>query len=207
MKTWFQGLKPVEFIRLNAQELLKKLPSQSLPEDINTSVSDVVLEQLRSMGTPKDAIKACQRRKVNVEPGKSVSAEEFQNDAAAADETSDESDESDVSGSSDSSSDDGDKEMETETASTIPTELKELTYCNVSIGQWVKVLYEGEVFLGKVLKKENNEYFVQCLEKPYGIREPQTLEKECQSAFYEQVFETDIQPKLTKVGRGWKYTY
>lgn len=159
------------------------------------------------MRAPKDTIKACRRKKVNVEPGKSVSAEEFQNDAADDETCSYESDDSDVSSSSDSSSDDGDKEMETETTLTIPTELKELTYCNVSIGQWAKVIYEGEVFLGKVLKKENNEYFVQCLEKPYGIREPQTLEKECQSAFYEQVFETDVQPKLTKVGRGWKYTY
>ncbi len=53
----------------------------------------------------------------------------------------------------------------------------------------------------------NNECYVQCLEKPFRVKEPQSLEKDSQAVFYEKVFETDVQPKLTKVGRGWKYTY
>lgn len=47
------GFKTCGIYPLNAQELLKKLPSQSLPEDINTSVSDVVLAI---------AINACTKR-------------------------------------------------------------------------------------------------------------------------------------------------
>ena len=48
----------------------------------------------------------------------------------------------------------------------------------VSISQWVKVLYEGEVFLGKVLNKQNNIVLVQGLSKPFAITEPQDLERE-----------------------------
>ena len=48
----------------------------------------------------------------------------------------------------------------------------------VSISQWVKVLYEGEVFLGKVLNKQNNIVLVQGLSKPFAIAEPQDLERE-----------------------------
>ena len=42
--------------------------------------------------------------------------------------------------------------MEIETTPVGATSLKELTYDNVSTGQWVKVLYEDEVFFGKVQK-------------------------------------------------------
>ena len=42
------------------------------------------------------------------------------------------------------------------------------------------------------------------LKKPFGVKEPQSLEKNSQAVFYEKVFETDVQPKLTKIGRGWK---
>ena len=48
----------------------------------------------------------------------------------------------------------------------------------MSISQWVKVLYEGEVFLGKVLNKQNNIVLVQGLSKPFAITEPQDLERE-----------------------------
>lgn len=131
------GFKTCGIYPLNAHALLKKLPSQSLPKDINSSVSDAGLEQLRSMRSP-DTTKTPKRKKNNVEPGKSVSAEEFQDDAAGNESSSDESDKSDVRSSSESSSGDGDKEMETETTSTIPTELKELTYCDVTVGKGIK---------------------------------------------------------------------
>ena len=198
------GFRTCGIYPMNPQELIKKLPSQSLPEDINSSVSDVVLKQLQSM-RGQDTTKAAKRKKLNVEPGKSVSAEVFQDDDEDNESGPDDS-ESGVS-DSESSSDHGDEEIESETTSTIPGETKELNYDDVTVGQWAKVLYEGEVFLGKVLQKENNEYFVQCLEKPYGIKEPQMLEKEHQSAFYDRVFEAGVRPKLTRVGRGWKYTY
>ena len=56
------------------------------------------------------------------------------------------------------------EEMQIETTPVVGTSLKELTY-DVSTGKWVKVLYEDEIFLGKVQKKVHNEYYVQCLEK------------------------------------------
>ena len=83
---------------------------------------------------------------------------------------------------SDPESNDG-EEMEIETTPVVATSLKELTYDNVSTGQWVKALYEAEVFLEKNQKKVPNEYYVQCLEKPFGVKEPQSLEKDSQAGY------------------------
>ena len=54
--------------------------------------------------------------------------------------------------------------------------LIEIPYDSVSISQWVTVLYEGEVFLDKVLNKQNDTVLVWCLSKPFGINEPQDFE-------------------------------
>ncbi len=69
----------------------------------------------------------------------------------------------------------------------------------------MKVLYEDEVFIGKVLQKAAGETMEQCLEKPYGIKEPQNLEREQHAVFYEAVYERDVTPQLKKAGWGWKY--
>ncbi len=220
VKNLVSGFKTCGIYPLNAQELLRKLPSQSLPEDINNSVSNVVLEQLKSMRGPTENIKAPRRKKIAVEPGKSISSRDLESSDSEESE-GDSSEESEAGSSEESEADsseegnsisdpersDDAKEMEIETTPVGATSLKELTYDNVSTGQWVKVLYEDEVFLGKVQRKVNNECCVQCLEKPFGVKEPQSLEKDSRAVFYEKVYETDVQPKLTKVGRGWKYTY
>ena len=49
---------------------------------------------------------------------------------------------------------------------------------SVSKGQWLLVEYEKEFFLGIVLSVSASSAHFRCLEKPYGISEPQDLEKE-----------------------------
>ena len=50
---------------------------------------------------------------------------------------------------------------------------------------------------------------VQCLEKPYGISEPQDLEKAYVSAWYilDKLFELPVVPDVVQVKRGWNYVY
>ena len=43
-------------------------------------------------------------------------------------------------------------------------DLKDIHY-----GMWVKVKYEGEIFLGKVLSAVNNQTQGRCLKLPFGI--------------------------------------
>ena len=56
---------------------------------------------------------------------------------------------------------------------------------SVSQGQWLLVEYEKEFFLGIVLLVSTSSAHVLCLEKPYGISEPQNLEKENISIWYD----------------------
>lgn len=67
----------------------------------------------------------------------------------------------------------------------------------------MKVQYEGKWLLGKVLKCNVSSCLVCCSEKPLGIKEPQDLEPEA-DAFYH---DWDIQPKLVKIKRSWKWTH
>ncbi|CAB4034515.1 jerky homolog-like [Paramuricea clavata] len=142
LKNLVSGFKTCGIYPLNAQELLRKLPSQSFPEDINNSVSNV-LEQLKSMRDLE-------------------SSDSEESEADSSEESEADSSEEGNSISDPERSDDA-KEMEIETTPVGATSLKELTYDNVSMGQWVKVLYEDEVFLGKVQRKVNNECYVQCI--------------------------------------------
>lgn len=72
----------------------------------------------------------------------------------------------------------------------------------------MKVIYEGEWFLGKVVKTMGNSYLVRCLEKPYGISEPQDLEPERDTVVYEELYDVDgIIPRQIKVKRSWKWIY
>lgn len=72
----------------------------------------------------------------------------------------------------------------------------------------MKVIYEGEWFLGKVVKTVGNLCLVRCLEKPYGISEPQDLEPERDTVVYEELYDVDgIIPRQIKVKRSWKWIY
>ena len=72
-----------------------------------------------------------------------------------------------------------------------------MDYDDVLIGMWVVVKYEGEKFIRNVDVKKNGEISVLCLEKPFGIREPQSYESG-EPIFYDKVYETDIVPKPTQ---------
>ena len=87
-------------------------------------------------------------------------------------------------------------------------ELNELSEEEVKINDWVKVIYEGEIFLGKVQKIVKGQFEVRCLNLPFGIRKYQDLEKETDAVFYKKVYSNDnCIPKLQKCGRGWRYLY
>ena len=80
---------------------------------------------------------------------------------------------------------------------------------SVSQGQWLLVEYEKEFFLGIVLSVSASSAHVRCLEKPYGISEPQDLEKENISIWYDssKLFFSPVKPHLVQVKRSWKYKY
>ena len=116
------------------------------------------------MRDPTENIKAPRRKKIAVEPGKSISSRDLESSDSEESE-GDSSEESEAGSSEESEADsseegnsisdpersDDAKEMEIETTPVGATSLKELTY-DVSTGQWVKVLYKDEVFFGKVQK-------------------------------------------------------
>ena len=47
---------------------------------------------------------------------------------------------------------------------------------DVNIGMWVIAIYEDEKWLANVVDKRGNQVLVRCLEKPFGVKEPQNLE-------------------------------
>ena len=55
----------------------------------------------------------------------------------------------------------------------------------------MKVICEGEWFLGKVVKTVENSCHVRYLEKPYEISEPQDLEPERYTVVYEELYDVD----------------
>ena len=89
------------------------------------------------------------------------------------------------------------------------TNMKKLkTFESVSQGQWLLVEYEKKFFLGIVLSVSPSSTHIRCLEKPYGISEPQDLEKEI-SIWYNlsKLFFSLVKPHLVQVKRSWKYKY
>ena len=61
------------------------------------------------------------------------------------------------------------KEKSNETSSS-SDKLSEIPFCDVNIGMWAKVIYEEEVFLGKVTNVcQSNGCEVRCLNLPYAI--------------------------------------
>ena len=143
-----------------------------------------------------------------MEPGKSVSSHALASDNEnSTDESSDDTssdEESDKSSGERSSDESEDVDMtvthDTQSEKNSTNDLKILEYDDVSIGQWVKVKYEGEIFLGKVLRKSCGEFLVQCLEKPSGVKDPQSLESERAAVFYDCAYENDVMPMLKKIG-------
>ena len=79
----------------------------------------------------------------------------------------------------------------------------------VSQGQWLLVEYEKEFFLGIVLSVSAYSAHVRCLEEPYGISEPQDLEKENISIWYDlsKLFFSPVKPHLVQVNKRCKYKY
>ena len=87
--------------------------------------------------------------------------------------------------------------------------LEELTINEWKLSLWVKVLYEGETFIGKVINIQNNEALVRCLEKPFGIDTNyfHDMEKEDSCAFYKTIYKNNVTPLLLQDGRKWRYKY
>ena len=196
LKAGFQacGIHP-----LNPEVVLKKLPQHV--EDASPNISTAVIEQLQKMRNPVHEKPNPRRKQIVVEPGKSVSLDDLtpnEHDTSENDseETSDSDEESNINDLSDQGS-----------LSARMEHLNPLEYNNITVGQWVKVMYEEELFIGKVLKKTGGETLVQCLQKPFGIREPQCLERENDSVYYQDVYQADVTPQLQKVGRCWKYNH
>ena len=86
-------------------------------------------------------------------------------------------------------------------------------YNDVTIGMWVITIYEDEKWLGKVVDKKEKQICVRYLEKPFGGKEPQNLEREENAVYFDRVFRTDAVPILTqydangKNGRKWCWHY
>ena len=85
-------------------------------------------------------------------------------------------------------------------------ELTPIEVKNCQVGMWVKGIYEGETFIGKVQQKTDVAIEVRCLEHPFGINHYQEMEND--AVFYEKVYSNDgCQPRLEKVGRKWMRPY
>ena len=69
---------------------------------------------------------------------------------------------------------------------------------------WVIPIYEDEKWLANIVDKRGNQVLVCCLEKPFGVKEPQNLEWEEDAIFIEQVFHTDVMPTLSQIAPNGK---
>ena len=80
------------------------------------------------------------------------------------------------------------------------SDLQLLCINDVKVSMWVKVLYEGETFLGKVLCVENGDVQVRCLEKPFGVEvgAPQDMGVESSCTRFQEVYTSNIEPVMIK---------
>ena len=78
-----------------------------------------------------------------------------------------------------------------------------ISFDDVNIGTWVIAIYEDEKWLADVVYTRGNQVLVRCLEKPFGVKEPQNLEWEEDTIFIEQVFHTDV-PTLSQIASNRK---
>ena len=63
-----------------------------------------------------------------------------------------------------------------------------MSYNDIKIVMWVIAIYKNKKWLWKVVNKKANQICVCCLEKPYGVNEPQNLETQKVAVFFDQVF-------------------
>ena len=116
--------------------------------------------------------------------------------------------------SSESEESEENSEVDLDTSGSKSQNLQPLSYDVIKNNpdDWVVVNYEGEYFLRKVEKLFDTSRSVQvrCLEKPYGIKEPQNSEPECSSVVYEesQLYVCPVKPKPVEVSRHlFKFVY
>ena len=70
------------------------------------------------------------------------------------------------------------------------------------------MIYENEIFIGKVAQKLDIGCTVRCLNMPYlvaGIGSE--FEKEDDTMFYKEVFQAEVEPVLKTTGRKFLWTY
>ena len=110
-----------------------------------------------------------------------------------------------------------DYEIGESSKSTSPTKipLTKIPLSKVEIDDWVKVKYEGELFIGRVIpgqkddgsKQIKKHVRVRCLNLPYGIHEPQDFERENDAVDYTEVYECTEKPVGVQVERAFKWLY
>ena len=93
------------------------------------------------------------------------------------------------------------------------TTFQPIPFDDANIGIWVIDIDEDRKWLANVIYKRGNQVLVRCLEKPFGVKEPQNLEQEEDEIFVEQVFHTDVMSTLSQIapnrkkGRKWFWHY
>lgn len=191
------GFRKSGIYPLDRQQVLNRLPSQSLDSSISSIIGDCFLDQIRRKReeTTKGHNQTKRRRKLNVPPGKSISSEELEAVASYEPQPS-------TSGgvqaippaqgrmrqrrerrwSNSSSSDDGscnisfqdsDDSMtlelgddEDEPNLSMSSQQGEFSVQDLTVGQYVLVNYEGELYPGKIIEiKSSDEILVSAMEK------------------------------------------
>ena len=91
-------------------------------------------------------------------------------------------------------------------------ELEEIPGKDQRLLQWVKVVYDGNIFLGKIQNIHEKQCLVRCLDRPFGVDEGkcQDMEPENDAVWHDNVYITDVEPVMIqetgKRGR-WRYLY
>lgn len=139
-------------VPFNKDEVLKKLPK--LQEDVAESVSDTLLDYLKELRSPSTTTQT-RKKMVHIAPGKSVSAEDFQNPSVDHSET-----ESVVENES---LDENNENQELEDEEGVTEQP------NPQVGDFVVVAFPTKKtvrhFIGKVLNITDNEYYIDFLRK------------------------------------------
>ena len=93
--------------------------------------------------------------------------------------------------------------------SSVPGNLEELNINDCKLHMWVKVRYEEETYLGKIVEIENNETCVRCFKMPFGIAMDSfhEMEDEGSCCYFPTVYKSDVEPVMVKDDRVWKYKY
>ena len=172
------GFKKAGIWPLDKEAVLERLPQKTRTKDTSL-VSDTFLEHVEGLRKSTCPEPKKRRKKVNVAPGKSVSTEDFQDKENAPPEEDDpfaalvQADErrADADNESDGSHSDGreiDEESEEEDE-VINVEDDILTAADLSLEDWVIVMYEGSKFPGVVKNFTENGVVVNAMSKNAGV--------------------------------------